>query len=276
MSLDKLDEESQPAETLVQEAFANRPEVEQAKLNLQNDALTVKAIKNGLQPIVDLYGFYGSATAGGAQSPYCQTFSSSGSFENCPPDTVPTIGYGNVFANLFNSSNPDKGVGVNVTVNLRNRVAQADQERSQLEYRQAQMKLAQLYVQVRIQVINAQFALTQDRAAVEAAQTARNYQSQSLDAENKKYKLGASTTQNVLQQKRNLANAEASYITAMTTYARDRASLTQILATTLTKYGINLAETAQGRVSAPPVIPGLLPVSNTPAPAAAPAAAPTN
>jgi len=273
VSLDKQDEESQPAETLVQEAFANRPEVEQAKLNLKNDELTVKAIKNGLKPIVDLYGFYGSATAGGAQSPYCQTFSQSGAFVNCPPDTVPTINYTNVFTNLFNSSNPDKGVGVNVNITLRNRVAQADQERSQLEYRQAQMKLAQLYVQVRIQVINAQFALTQDRAAVQAAETARDYQGKSLDAENKKYKLGASTTQNVLQQKRNLASAENSYITAMTTYARDRASLTQILASTLTKYGINLADTAQGRVSSPPVIPGLLPANlNTPAPNQPPAA----
>jgi outer membrane protein TolC len=186
---------------------------------------------------------------------------------------VPTINYTNVFTNLFNSSNPDKGVGVNVNITLRNRVAQADQERSQLEYRQAQMKLAQLYVQVRIQVINAQFALTQDRAAVQAAETARDYQGKSLDAENKKYKLGASTTQNVLQQKRNLASAENSYITAMTTYARDRASLTQILASTLTKYGINLADTAQGRVSSPPVIPGLLPANlNTPAPNQPPAA----
>jgi outer membrane protein len=267
VSLDKLLEESQPVETLVQQAYANRPEVEQAKLNLQNAELTVKAIKNGLLPTVDLYGFYGSATAGGSQSPDCQTFSSTGSFIPCPPNTVPTINYSNVFSNLFNSSNPDKGAGVNVTVNLRNRVAQADQERSQLEYRQAQLKLAQLYVQIRIQVINAQFALTQDRSAVEAAKTARDFQAQSLDAENKKYRLGASTTQNVLQQKRNLANAEANYISAMTTYARDRASLAQILATTLDKYGINLADTAQGRVSQPPVIPGLVPAST---PAAAP------
>ena len=277
VSLEKLDEESQPVETLVQQAYANRPEVEQARLNLKNDELTVKAIKNGLQPTVDVYGFYGSATAGGAQSPYCQTFSNSGAFENCPPNTVPTIGYGNVFQNLFNSSNPDKGVGVNVNVILRNRVAQSDQERSQLEYRQAQMKLAQLYVQIRIQVINSQFALTQDRASVQASETARNYQQQSLDAENKKYKLGASTTQNVLQQKRNLANAEANYITAMTTYARDRAALTQNLATTLTKYGINLADTAMDKVSSPPVVPGLVPISNrTQTPADQPAPAVTN
>jgi outer membrane protein TolC len=261
ISLDKLEEETAPVETLVQEAYQARPEVEQAKLNLQNAELTVKAIKNGLLPQVDLYGFYGAAAAGGAQSPNCETFASTG-FVPCPPNTVPTINYTNVFQNLFNSSNPDKGAGVNVNITLRNRVAQADQERSQLEFRQAQMKLAQLYVQIRIQVINAQYALTQDRASVEAAKAAREYQTQSLDAENKKYKLGASTTQLVLQQKRNVATAESNYITAITTYARDRASLEQILADTLSKYGIDLADTARGTVTKSPMVPGLVPANN--------------
>src|ERR1017187_829208 len=77
-----------------------------------------------------------------------------------------------------------------------------------MEYRQAQMRLQQLYTQVRIQVINAQFALTNDRAQVTAAQAGREYAAQSLDAEQKKYKLGASTSALVLQQQRNLANAE--------------------------------------------------------------------
>ena len=100
------------------------------------------------------------------------------------------------------TASPDKGVGVNINIPLRNRVAQADQARSQMEYRQSQMRLQQLYTQIRIQVINAQYALTNDRAQVEAAQAARDYAAQSLDAEQKKYKLGASTTANVLQQGR--------------------------------------------------------------------------
>ncbi len=262
VSLDKTEEESAPVESLVQQAYRARPEVEQAKLNLQNAELTVKAIKNGLLPVVDLYGFYGAATAGGAQSPNCETFTAAGSIVPCPAGTVPNVNYTNVFQNLFNSSNPDKGAGVNVNITLRNRVAQADQERSQLEFRQAQLKLAQLYIQIRIQVINAQYALTQDRAGVEASQSARDYQGKSLDAENKKYKLGASTTQLVLQQKRNVATAESNYITAVTTYARDRSSLEQVLAETLDKYGIDLAATAKGSLTQAPIVPGLVPVTN--------------
>ncbi len=98
------------------------------------------------------------------------------------------------FGNLFNSIAPDKGVGVNINIPLRNRTAQADQARSQMEYRQTQMRLQQLYTQIRIQVINEQYALTNDRAQVQAAQAARDYAAQSLDAEQKKYRLGASTT----------------------------------------------------------------------------------
>ena len=84
----------------------------------------------------------------------------------------------------------------------------------------------------------------------------------SLAAENEKYRLGASTTQLVLQQKRNVASAEANYITAVTTYARDRASLEQVLANTLEKYGIDLADTASGAVTKQPVVPGLVPAQN--------------
>jgi outer membrane protein len=120
-----------------------------------------------------------------------------------------------------------------MTIPLRNRTAQADQARSQMEYRQAQMRLQQLYTQIRIQVINGQYALTNDRAQVTAAQAGRDYAAQSLDAEQKKYKLGASTTALVLQQGRNLATAENTLISATAAYAKDRAALRQLLSNTL-------------------------------------------
>ncbi len=67
----------------------------------------------------------------------------------------------------------------------------------------------------------------------------------------------------MLQQKRNLATAENSLISAETTYARDRASLSQVLANTLDKYGISLADTARGTVAQLPAIPGLVPATDT-------------
>jgi outer membrane protein TolC len=166
-------------------------------------------------------------------------------------------------------------VGANLTIPLRNRTAQADQVRSQMEYRQTEMRLQQLYTQIRIQVINAQYALTNDRASVNAAQAARDYAAQSTEAEEKKYRLGASTTANVLQQERNLATAEDNLISATAAYARDRSSLSQILANTLDKYGISLADAASGVVTQQPHVPGLTapkapappkPLTSTPGP----------
>ena len=126
-----------------------------------------------------------------------------------------------------------------------------------MEYRQVQMRLQQLYTQIKIQVINAQYALTNDRAQVTAAQAGQVYAAQSLDAEQKKYKLGASTSANVLQQQRNLASAENTLISATAAYAKDRAALRQLTSSTLDVYGITITDAAAGTMTAAPVIPGL-------------------
>jgi outer membrane protein TolC len=258
VALDRIPEEDLQVEDLVKEAYANNPQIEQAVLNMKNNEITIKAFKNGLLPIVDAYAFYGGSGLGGAQNPTAINFSTGQPY---PPGTFPSVSYGTVLQNTFNNSAPDKGVGVNMTIPIRNRTAQADQARSVMEYRQSQMRLQQLYTVIRIQVTNQQYALTNDRAQVQAAQAARDFAAQSLDAEEKKYKLGASTTANVLQQARNLATGENNLISATAAYARDRAQLFQLLANTLDRYGISIESAAQaaggGTGMQPPVIPGL-------------------
>jgi len=258
VSLEPIPEESQPEDALVQEAFQQRPELEQATLTLRNDEITLKGARNALLPTLDAYGFYGSSALGGAQSPDAVNFFASGT-PPYPPGTYPTVGYGTVVQNLFNSSAPDKGAGFSLTIPIRNREAQSVQERSLMEYRQAELRLEQLYTQIRMQVENVKFALTNDRASVQAAQAARDYNQQSLDSEITKLHLGASTTANVLLQQRNLAVAEDNLIAAHAAYAKDRASLYQILASTLQHYGINLSDAATGNLQAAPVVPGVEP-----------------
>jgi hypothetical protein len=206
---------------------------------------------------VDLYGYYGGYALGGKAGPNCTIFNADFQSVPCTPAEVPTIDYGHTFQNLFNNSGPDKGVGLNINIPIRNRKAQSEQIRSVLEYRQAQLQLQQIYLKVRMQVINGQYALTNDRAQVEAAQSASDYNRQSLDSEQKKYRLGASTTAAVLLQQRNLSNAENNLITARATYAKDRAALSQILANTMDRYGISLEDAVTGNVRQIPVIPGL-------------------
>ena len=267
VTLDPLPEESQPVESLVQEAFKQRPELEQAVLTLRNDEITLRGARNALLPSLDINGYYGANVAGGPLNPNCNFFGEP-CFTTGYQSTVPG-NYGGVLADLVNSTAPDKGIGFTLNIPIRNREAQSVQERSLMEYRQAELRLEQLYTQIRMQVVNAMFALSNDRAQVQAAVAARDYNQQSLDAEVKKLHLGASTTANVLQQQRNLATAEDNLIAAHAAFAKDRAGLYQILASTLQHYDINLGEAATGNVAAAPVVPGVAPA---PADQAAPAA----
>jgi len=259
VGLDRLVEEDMPVDDLVQQAYINNPQIEQAVLTMKNNEITIRALKNGLLPTMDAYAFYGGSGVGGSQNSNlnCSSSFTAGSFTPCPAGYVQSSNYGDIFKNTFNNTSPDYGVGVNITIPLRNRIAQADQSRSQMEYRQTQMRLQQLYTQIKIQVINGQYALTNDRAQVVSAQATRDFGAQSLEAEQKKYRLGASTTALVLQQERTLATAENTLISATAAYARDRSNLRQLLSNTLDQYGINLVDTAKGDVNTKPAIPGL-------------------
>jgi len=255
VSLEELPEEKQTADELATVAFQQRPELEQALLAIKKDEITLRGAKNALLPNFDVFGYFGGSGLAGSHNPNCTTF--------CPPASPPlppyppATGYGTAFQNAFNNSAPDKGIGFSLNVPIRNRTAQADHTRSLIEYRQAQLRLEQLYIEIKMQVVNQQYALTNDRAAVLAAEASQRFNAQSLDSEQKKLHLGASTTALVLQQSRNLATAENSLTAARAAYAKDRASLYQLLATTLQHYGINMADAATGTVTQVPVVPGL-------------------
>ncbi len=256
VNLDPLAEEKETPDQLAQVAFENRPELEQAVLAIRKDEITLRGARNALLPTLDVYGFYGGQGIGGSPNTACNIF-------NIPCGATSSSNFPTVLSNLVNGSSPNKGLGFNFQVDIRNRTAQADQARSLIEYRQAEMHLEQLYTQIRMQVVQQQYALTNDRAQVQASTAAEDYARQSLDAEQKKLHLGASTTANVLQKERDLAVAEDNLITANLTYAKDRALLYQVLASTLQHYGINLNDAATGNVATAPVIPGLEPAKNT-------------
>ncbi len=251
VSLEQIPEEQQTVEQLVQVAFQQRPELEQAVLALRNDEITLRGARNALLPQVDIYAYLSGAGVSGTVNPKlnCGFFGGV-----CPPSLG---GYGTALQDAFNNSSPDKGVGFNVTIPIGNKLAQSVQARSLMEYRQAELRLEQIYTTIRMQVVNAQFALTNDRAQVQAAIAARDYNNQSFEAEQKKLGLGASTTALVLQQQRSLATAEFNLISAQAAYAKDRAGFYQILASTLQHYGINLPDAASGEVKSAPVVPGV-------------------
>jgi outer membrane protein TolC len=238
-----------PVQQLVQMALDNRPDYRQQKITLQNSEINIKGANNGLLPTIDLIAFYGGSGLAGVQNPLGST----------PPGTIAAGGFGDSFSNLFNSTGPDKGVQISIQIPLGNRVAQATQVRSMLEYRQSQLSLKTQENVITIGIRNDVFTLENNRASVVAAQKARDLAAQTLDAEQKKYNLGASTYLSVLSDERDLAQAESTLVGAMTTYAKARVQLDRDTAQTLDRYNIKIDEAVTGNVKTEPNVPGIMP-----------------
>jgi outer membrane protein len=244
---------------MITDALSHRPELAQSRIDLTNREITKKAASNELLPSVDLVAWYGSSALAGDQN-IAFTCGQPGADPNrcVAPGSIPRRGFGNAFATLFGYDFPDYAVGFNVNIPIRNRSAQADQVRSELEYRQAQMLLQQLQNQVGIEVRNAQFTVTQNRARVEAALKGRQLAQQSLDAEQKKYALGASTNTLVLQAQRDLAQSASNVVTALAAYEKSRVELDRVTGLTLSHNGIQMSDAEAGKVQNMPHVPGVM------------------
>ncbi len=246
-----------PVDQLVLEALKQRPEIATARLTLTNSQVSRKSIRNQLLPTVDLYAFYGASALSGDQNPLCTAAS-----HGCPPpNSIPASGYTDAFGNLFNSTGPDKGVGVNILIPLRNRQTQADNVRSELEYHQAQLSLLQTENTIALQVRQAQFAMQQNYVGLQAAVAARDFAAQSLDAEQKKLRMGASTNTLVLQASSNLTQAESNVLIAATNYEKSKVQLDLSTADTLARLGIDMSDAESGKVKHAPQVPGIVPAS---------------
>jgi outer membrane protein TolC len=258
-----------PTQDLVTDALGHRPELAEARINLTNTGISNKAIRSALLPTVDLFAYYGGQGLGGSQNPtnlcanqpiseqeegFCAGPNSYYGGQTLIP-IAPTVGYGGTLNQLINSTGPDKGAGININIPLRNRAAQATQVRSEFEYRQAQLRIQQIENQVRIEVRNAQFGVQQNRASVTSAQAAVDLARQSLDAEQKKYALGASTSTLVLQNDAALTQAEVTLVSAKALYEKAEVELDRAIGLLLDHAGILISDAERGQVTRTPNIP---------------------
>jgi outer membrane protein TolC len=265
-------EEVMPTQDLVNDALGHRPELAEARINLASQEISNKAVRSALLPSLDLFAYYGGSGLAGAQNQanLCANLSSLQQAFGCAGPPIPVtspsyippaqpVSYGTALNQTVDSSAPDKGVGVTLNIPIRNRAGQATQIRSEMEYRQAQMRLQQIENEIRIEVRNAQFTLTQNRAAVAAAQAAVALGRTSLDAEQKKLNLGASTSTLVLQNQSALATAESTLVSAMSAYERSRIELDRATGLLLDHNGIIMADAELGQVTHMPTVPHVLP-----------------
>ena len=263
-------------EEAVKEAFAKRPELQEEALNLLNGAIDVKATRNALLPTATLSAQYGTVGLAGNQpilgtptpaSTGIPIVDSTGTPVSpneflgtlrAPVIGVSKAGFGDAMSSVFHNNFPDYQVSLNVQIPIRNRSAQADNQRAILTQRQLEAALQQLKNAALLDVRNSYIALTQDRAQVEAASKARELQQQTFDAEQKKYQLGASTVFLVIQTQRDLISAQGTELRALANLVEAKANYERALGRTLEVNRVTIADAKSGEVERETLIPGTL------------------
>jgi outer membrane protein len=257
-----------PIQDLITDALDHRAELAESRIDLNSRDLSSKAVRNAMLPTLDAFAYYGGSGVGGNLAvPACTAVVTSECFVALPPPFAnsKTVGYGGTLNQLVNSTAPDKGVGLTLNIPLRNREAQANQVRAELEYRQAQVRLHQLENQVRIEVRNAQFDVKQNRAAVQAAQYAVDFARQTLDADQQKLKVGLTTTTAILQDASVLTTSESNLVSAKAAYEKSRVELDRATGLLLDHSGIDIADATRGQVKRQPRVPYVIPRQEPPA-----------
>ena len=248
---------SQAVQDLIAQALQDRTELAVSDIDLVNRQISRKAVTNALLPSLSLVGFYGGSGLAGPLNPAYNPV-----LAGAPnTSTVPT-NFAGALGNTFNNSSPDYYIGLNLNIPIRNRVAKADQYRSELEYRQAELRREQLKKQIRIEVRNAQYALEQSRARVESALKGRDLAERTFEITKKEQDLGAGSSYQTMTAQRDLSVAELDLVTARTIYEKARVELDRATGATLERNGVLIQDAITGTVTA--LSPQLIPSSAKP------------
>jgi len=270
-------------EDALREAFVKRPDLQEQFYNLKNADIDARATRNALLPIATINGRYGSqglsgnstvagtpiTTAGSAVvdsngSPVTVLGAGNVPVEIFVPNVTPTVagtmkdGFGTAQSQIFHNTFPDYSVYLNLQIPLRNRSAQADNQRAILTARQQQAVMQQLKNAALLDVRNTYIALVQDRARVEAAGKARELQRQTFEAEQKKYQLGATTVYQVILTQRDFITAQGTELRALADLVEAKANYERAIGRTLEVNRVTIAEGKSGNIDRDTLIPGTL------------------
>jgi outer membrane protein len=271
--------ESASFEDSIKEAFAKRPDLQEQALNLNNAGIDVQATRKALLPAATLSAQYSSVgLAGNSPTKGASTVVSSGipivdangnpiSVNGVPVFEPLTVtprtgtnqdGFTSAQSQIFHSQFPEFLAQLTLNLPLRNRSAQADSARALLTQRQLETQLQLLKNAALLDVRNTYIALTQDRAQVAAASKARELQQQTFDAEQKKYRLGASTVYNVILTQRDLITAQGTELRALANLEEAKANYERALGRTLDVNHVTIADAKSGEIERETLIPGTL------------------
>lgn len=247
-------DEFKPLDELVRDALANRVEIAQSRINVDSDRLNLAGVRNELKPTLQVFADVRNSGLAGSYNVLAQP----GEVESIP---FLTGGYGTLTSQIFQRNFPTYSAGISLNIPLRNRAAQSDYVTSALQMRQDQLTLQKAINQVRVDVQNAVIGLRQARSRYDAAVKARILQQQTLDADKKKYTLGAATVYQIVQDQQSLATAASQETQAIANYSHARIAFDVSMGTTLDVNHVSIQEALAGRSSYRSVLPEKLPAT---------------
>jgi len=231
-----------PIDQMVRQALTNRSDLASELAGEKANEVNSLGTKNGILPTLD--GFVTESQAGLAGVPRTVTFD--GLTES--GDKYFGGGVGTALGQVFRRNFPSESVGAFYQEPLRNRQAQADYSIDRLQLRQTQLTNRKDLNQVEVDVRNSVVVMQQARARYDAALKNRELQQELFDAEEKRFRLGASTPYNVTLQQRDLISAQSAAVAALVAYSTARVTLDQTLGITLEANHISMDEVKSGKI----------------------------
>ncbi len=194
--------------------LTERPDLLQSRLAVEAQGITLKFDRNQLYPELNLNGSYGY-NGQGAQ-------------------------YNDVFTQIGNRDRPTYFYGAELKFPLSNASARNSYKAAKVTLQQLLLKLKQFEQNVMVDIDNAVKNAQSTYESVSATRQARIYAEAALDAEQKKYAVGKSTTFTVLQLQNTLTTARSQEIRALANYYEALSNLAQQEGTTLERNHIDV------------------------------------
>ena len=195
-------------------AIDQRPEIVQAKKNVETSDLNTKFAKNQLLPTLSFQGTMGLAGLG--------------------------ANYADMSNRNFSGDFYNYGAGLVLSYPLGNRSAWSTFNRRQMEGKNAETSLASVRQQIIIGVKEAVRRVHTDFKRIETTKSARIMAEKQLQAEQERLKVGLSTTRFVLDFQRDLATAQGNELRAIVDYNKSLSNLSRHKATTLDRYSLQI------------------------------------
>jgi outer membrane protein TolC len=220
-------------ETLVQQALVNRPDLKNIQTGIEVNNLQIRNAVEALKPLLNLSASYTTTGSGGRYIP--STTAADGSTIFLPP--VPG-GITDAFGQMFGFSYPTWQFSLTLQLPLRDRAGAANLADAVVAKRINMLNQRTSEQQIRQDVLTAVTEVESSREGVKLAKIAVDFARKRVEADQKRYELGAITVFFLLSGQTDLATAESNLVSQIIQHRRDLLNLQQRLGTLLADRGI--------------------------------------